>query len=152
MVCAGHLVLWNTGRYDGYMIMSFRGDKIRWSILGPSAASGVCMKPTFRGPSRSSSSGIWYVNGAPVSRICTSLAVGQWTESSSYLCLSFLARWLRWHIRSLMMMTEMVLETSVSYRHQTRLIAREDFIGRWVLYIDRTGETRNAYRKRPLCI
>jgi len=28
----------------------------------------------------------------------------------------------------MMMMTEMILETSVSYTHLTRLIAREDFI------------------------
>jgi hypothetical protein len=37
-------------------------------------------------------------------------------------------RWI--YIRSLMMMmmmNEMVLETSVQYRHLTRLIAREDF-------------------------
>jgi len=49
-----------------------------------SAASSVCTKPTFRGLSRSPWSGIWYVNGAPVPRI-----------------------------RSLMMGTEMILETSV---------------------------------------
>jgi hypothetical protein len=67
------------------MMCSFRGDWIWWSLLGLSAASGVCMKPTFRGPSQSSSSG-------------------------------------------------MVLETSFSYRHLRRLIAREDFIeGRWGL-------------------
>jgi hypothetical protein len=31
-------------------------------------------------------------------------------------------------IRSLMMMTEMVLETSVQYGHLTRVITREDFV------------------------
>jgi hypothetical protein len=34
----------------------------------------------------------------------------------------------RYHIISLMMRTEMVLETSVSFIHLTRLITREDFI------------------------
>jgi len=34
---------------------------LRWSLPGLSAASGVYMKPTFRRPSRSSCSGIWYV-------------------------------------------------------------------------------------------
>jgi hypothetical protein len=37
-------------------------------------------------------------------------------------------RGFRYHITSLMMRTEMVLETSVSFIHLTRLIAREDFI------------------------
>jgi hypothetical protein len=37
-------------------------------------------------------------------------------------------RGLRYHITSLMMKTETVLETSASFIHLTRLIAREDFI------------------------
>jgi len=56
--------------------------------LGLSAAWGASTEPTYRGPSRSSTSRIWS------------------------------------HIRSLMMMTE----TSVQYRHLTRLIAREHLI------------------------
>jgi len=65
------------------------------------------MEPTFRDPSLSSSSSS--------------------SSSSSGI-------WHNWHIRSLMMMTKMILETSVKYRHLTRQIAREDFIiiyGSW---------------------
>jgi len=43
-------------------------------------------------------------------------------------CLYETDRDLRSDIRPLMMMTDMILETSVSYRHLTWLIAQEDFI------------------------
>jgi len=45
-----------------------------------------------------------------------------------HFCLGALSRLVSVLNRSLMMMTEMALETSVSYRHLTQLIAREDFI------------------------
>jgi len=60
---------------------------IRWN-LGLLAASCVRIELAFRGPSQSSSLGIW----------------------------------------CLMIISEMILETSVQYRHLTRLIARENLI------------------------
>jgi hypothetical protein len=110
-----------------------------------------CMKkPTFRGPCRSLSSGMWYDTGdhgvSEGARHQDSLTDRQSQRDSD------LARTLRlrreryddewpgelyiymkhhgfqYHITSLMMRTEMVLETSVSFIHLTRLMPREDFV------------------------
>jgi len=41
------------------MLLHMTQCSIRWNLLGLSAMVGVCIEMTFRGPSRSSSSGIW---------------------------------------------------------------------------------------------
>jgi hypothetical protein len=57
----------------------------------------------------------WRVNSMKSSRAISPVRCLYWTDVSRT-------------IRTQMMMTEMVLETSVSYRHLTGLIVREDFI------------------------
>jgi len=47
--------------------------RIRWNLLGLSAASRVCIDPTFRGPSRPPLSGIWYQISDPWSWLLTSV-------------------------------------------------------------------------------
>jgi hypothetical protein len=59
-----------------------------------------------------------------VSRTISSLIIRGVVCYRSSLCLIYIAP----HITSLMMSTEMVLETSVSFIHLMRLIVREDFI------------------------